>query len=129
MTSKILMITTAIVALSAAPVFAEGTKATGTSKATTSTTTTMSSQATPGMKGKATQTSLRAKDMKSMRTQSAQEVEMTRTLNRDSAAGRQIGQMSQTTGAMQTQGAALPKSEGAASGANQTGSTQPVASN
>lgn len=135
MTSKFLMITTAIVALAAAPaVQAEGTKASGTAKTTmsgqaTATKTNMSAQTTTGTKAKVmTQTSAK-KDMRGLR---AQEVEMTRTLNRDSAAGRQVGQMSQTTmpGQMPTQGATLPppdfkKSDetngtiGAATGANQ----------
>lgn len=126
MTRQLLMITTAIVALAAAPaVQAEGTKASGSAK------TTMSGQTTAGTKAKVMTQASAKKDPKGMRAQNAQEVEMTRALNRDSAAGRQVGQMSQSTmpGEMPAQGAALPQDQmkadevngaiGASTGANQ----------
>lgn len=125
MTRQLLMITAAIVALAAAPaVQAEGTKASGSAK------TTMSGQST-GTKAKVMSQASAKKDLKGVRAQNAQEVEMTRTLNRDSAAGRQVGQMSQSPmpGEMPAQGAALPQDQlkadevngavGASTGANQ----------
>lgn len=113
MSRKFLMITTAIVALGIAP----ATFAAGTTKTIEAPAASTSGKAAAKTKvHKTMSTAAKARDMsakkdkKGLRAQNAQEVEMTRTLNRDAASGRPVSQMSSTMSStpLPSQGAMLP---------------------